>query len=324
MFRVPRFSHALILLVMVALPAATLAQAYPTRPIRLILPFAAGGPTDLLGRAISQKLGEQLGQTVMADNRTGAGGNLGAELTAKSPPDGYTLVLTSPFVAISPALYAKLNYDAAKDLAPISLVALIQNVLVVHPSVPAKTLKEFIQLARAYPGKLNFGSGGVGATSHLAPELLKSLARLDMVHVPYKGTGQAVVGLISGQIDMLIMAAPAIAPHIQDRKVRALAVLSEKRTTPLPDVPTAKEAGLDNFEVGLWFGMFAAAGTPRDIINRLNLGLHKALAAPDLKERLATIGVEPMTSTPEEFADFLRSETARYARLIKDAGIKTN
>ncbi len=324
MFRVPRFSHALIFLVMVALPAATLAQAYPTRPIRLILPFAAGGPTDLLGRAISQKLGEQLGQMVMTDNRTGAGGNLGAELTAKSPPDGYTLVLTSPFVAISPALYAKLNYDAAKDLAPISLVALIQNVLVVHPSVPAKTLKEFIQLARAYPGKLNFGSGGVGATSHLAPELLKSLARIDMVHVPYKGTGQAVVGLISGQIDMLIMAAPAIAPHIQERKVRALAVLSEKRATPLPDVPTAKEAGLDNFEVGLWYGMFAAAGTPRDIINRLNLGLHKALAAPDLKERLAAIGVEPLTSTPEEFANFLRSETARYARLIKDAGIKAN
>lgn len=322
MLRVPKFSHAFIALVMIALPAAVLAQSYPTKPIRLILPFAAEGPTDLLGRAISQKLSEQLGQTVMTDNRTGAGGNLGAELTAKSPPDGYTLVLTSPFIAISPSLYAKLNYDAAKDLAPISLVALIQNVLVVHPSVPAKTLKEFIQLARAHPGKLNFGSGGVGATSHLAPELLKSLAKLDMVHVPYKGTGQAVVGLISGQIDMLIMAAPAIAPHIQDRKVRALAVLPEKRATPLPDVPTAKEAGLDNFEVGLWYGMFAAAGTPREIINRLNLGLHKALAAPDLKERLATIGVEPLTSTPEEFANFLRSETARYARLIKDAGIK--
>lgn len=319
-----RLCHALFTLVIIALPATVLAQAYPAKPLRLILPFSPGGPTDLFGRFISQKLTEQLGQPVATDNRAGAGGNLGLELTAKSPPDGYTLVLSSAFIAISPSLYAKLNYDAARDLAPISLVGSVQNVMVVHPSVPAKTLNEFIQLARANPGKLNFGSGGIGASSHLAPVLLKSLAKLDMVHVPYKGTGQAVVGLISGQIDMLVMAVPAIASQIQAGKVRPLAVMSEKRAPSLPDVPTSREAGLENCEVSNWFGVLAPAGTPRDIINRLNLELNKALNSPDLKERLVTAGIETMTSTPEEFARFLKSETARYAKLIKEAGIKAD
>ena len=297
-------------------------QAYPAKPVRLILPFPPGGPTDLLGRVIAQKLSDQLGQPVVVDNRGGAGGNLGVELAAKSPPDGYTLVLSSPLIAISPSLYVKLNYDPIKDLAPISLVAYIQNVMLVHPSVPAKTLKEFIQLARANPGKLNFGTGGTGTTTHLAAELLKVIAKIDMVHVPYKGTGLALIGLVGGQVDMLIMAAPAASSQILAGKARALAVLSAKRVSELPNVPTTKEAGVDNFEVPIWYGILAPAATPRDIINRLNLELNKALAAPDVRERLKKVDVEPVTNTPQQFAEFIKAETVRYAKVIKAAGIK--
>ncbi len=296
--------------------------AYPSKSIRFILPFPPGGPTDLLGRIVAQKLAEQLGQPVIADNRGGAGGNLGVGLAAKSPPDGYTVVLSSPLIALSPSLYLKLDYDPARDLAPISLVAVIQNVMLVHPSVPAKTLKEFIQLARARPGKLNFGSGGTGTTTQLASELLKSLARIDMVHVPYKGTGVALIALMSGQVDMLVMAAPAAAPQIHAGKVRALAVLSAQRVATIANVPTAKEAGVDNFEVPIWYGILAPAGTPRDIINRLNLELNKVVTTPEVRERLTAAGVEPMTNTPEQFASFIKSETVRYAKVIKDAGIK--
>ena len=299
-----------------------LAQAYPARPVRIIFPFPAGGPTDLLGRAIAQKLSDQMGQQFVADTRPGAGGNLGLELAAKAPPDGYTIVLSSPLVAISPSLYAKLNYDPAKDLAPIAQVAVIQNVLLAHPSVPAKTLKELIQLARRSPGKFSFGSGGVGTTTHLAPELLQSLAGIKMVHVPYKGSGQALVGLIGGDVDLLIMAVPAAASQIHAGKVRALAVLSAQRSPVIPDTPTAAQAGVENFEVPIWYGMLAPAATPRELIVRLNAELTKALTAPDLKERLGAAGIEPMTGTPEQFAAFIKSETARYAKVIKDAGIK--
>ena len=302
--------------------ASAHAQAYPAKPVRMIFPFPPGGPTDLLGRAIAQKLSDQLGQQFVADTRPGAGGNLGLELAAKAPPDGYTIVLSSPLVAISPSLYAKLNYDPAKDLAPIAQVAVIQNVLLVHPSVPAKTLKDLIQLARRSPGKFSFGSGGVGTTTHLAPELLQSLARIRMVHVPYKGSGQALIGLIGGDVDLLIMAVPAAAGQIQAGKVRALAVLSAQRSPVIPAVPTAKEAGVENFEVPIWYGMLAPAATPREIITRLNAELAKALGAPDLKERLAAAGIEPVTGTPEQFAAFIKSETVRYATVIKDAGIK--
>lgn len=298
------------------------AQSYPAKPVRVIFPFPPGGPTDLLGRAVAQKLSDQTGQQFIADTRPGAGGNLGLELAAKSPPDGYTIVLSSPLVAISPSLYAKLNYDPARDLAPISQIAVIQNVLLVHPSVPAKTLKELIQLARRNPGKFTFGSGGIGTTTHLAPELLQSLAGIKMVHVPYKGSGQALVGMIAGEVDMLVMAVPAAAGQIHAGRARAIAVLSGQRSVVLPDTPTAAQAGLEHFEVPIWYGMLAPAATPREIINRLNAELAKALSAPDLKERLAAAGIEPVTSTPEQFAAFIKSETARYAQVIKDAGIK--
>jgi tripartite-type tricarboxylate transporter receptor subunit TctC len=298
------------------------AQAYPAKPIRLILPFPPGGPTDILGRAVAQKVGEQMGQQVVADSRPGAGGNLGLELAAKAPPDGYTIVLSSPLVAISPSLYSKLNYDPQKDLAPISLVAIIQNVLLVHPSVPAKNVREPVQVAQRSPGKLNYGSGGVGTTTHLAPELLQSLTGIKLVHVPYKGSGLALIGLVSGEVDMLVMAVPAAAQQIEAGKVRALAVLSEKRATPLPNVPTSKEAGYGNFVIDIWYGILAPAGTPPAIVSRLNTELVKALNSPDLKEKLLTAGVQPTSNTSEQFASFIRSETTRFAKVVKDAGIK--
>jgi tripartite-type tricarboxylate transporter receptor subunit TctC len=320
--RLQSLTGAIALVAAAAVPLPVVAQAYPSKQVRFVLPFPPGGPTDMLGRALAQKLSELMGQPVIADNRPGAGGNLGLELTAKAPADGYTVVLSSPLVSISPSLYAKLNYDPARDLAPISLVAVIQNVIMVHPSVPAKTLRELIDVARRNPGKMNFGSGGVGTTSHLAPALLLSLAKINMVHVPYKGTGLALTAMIGGEIDMLVMAVPAAAAQIQAGKVRALAVLADKRQSTLPNVPTAKEAGVDNYEVPIWYGLLTASGTPRDIVTRLNAEVGRALAAPDLRERLSAAGIEPRPNTPEQFAAFIKSETVRYAQVIKDAGIK--
>ena len=322
MFRLPQvICSALALAVWALMPVAALAQAYPSKPVRMILPFPPGGPTDITGRVIAQKLTEQLGQPVVPDNRPGAAGNIGLELAAKAPPDGYTIVLAAPPIAISPSLYAKLNYEQ-KDLAPISLVAEIQNIIVVHNSVPATTLKEFIQLARRHPGQLNFSSSGAGSTNHLASELLKGRYKLNMVHVPFKGSGPALVALMSGEVDFGTMAVPGAIPIVRANKVRPLAVLSERRVPALPDVPTAKEAGVDNFVISIWYGILAPASTPRDVINRLNSEIHKALASSDLKGRLAAAGVEPLTNTPEQFADFIKSETVRYAKVIKDAGIK--
>ena len=298
------------------------AQAYPTKTVRMIMPFPPGGPTDIVGRLVAAKLSEQIGQTVVADSRPGASGNVGLEIAAKSPPDGYTIVLSSPVIALSPLLYGKLNYDPHKDLVPIALVGALRNVFVVHPSVPAKNLKEFIQIARRNPGKLNYGSGGIGTTTHLAPELLKSLEKLNIVHVPYKGSGLALIGLASGQVDMEVLAVPAALAQIQVGRVRALAVLSPARQSDLPDVPTAREQGFDNFDISVWYGMLAPAGTPREIISRLNGELVKAVSAPDMKPRFAQAGVEPLTSTPEEFGQFIKSEAARFDKVIKEAGIK--
>ena len=306
----------------VAVPSIVSAQTYPSKPIRLILPFPPGGPTDIVGRLTGQKLSELIGQSVIADSRPGASGNIGLELASKSPPDGYTIVLSSPVIALSPHLYTRLNYDPQKDLAPIALVGAVRNVLVVHPSVPAKTVKELVQIARRNPGKLNYGSGGVGTTTHLAPELLKHLEKLDIVHIPYKGSGLALIGLASGQVDMEILAVPAAVPQISSGRVRALAVLAPQRSAQLPNVPTAQEAGYENFEISVWYGILAPSGTPRDIINRLNAELNKAIAAPDMKDKMAANGVDPLGGTPEQFRDFVRSESLRFGNVIKAAGIK--
>jgi tripartite-type tricarboxylate transporter receptor subunit TctC len=309
--------------VALAAPAAGVyAQAYPSKAIRLILPFPPGGPTDIVGRLTGQKLSEQVGQSVVADSRPGASGNIGLELASKSPPDGYTIVLSSPVIALSPHLYGKLNYDPMKDLAPIALVGAVRNVLVVHPSVPAKTIKELVAIARKNPGKLNYGSGGIGTTTHLAPELLKNLEKIDIVHVPFKGSGLALIGLVCGQVDMEIMAVPAALSQIQAGRVRALAVLSPQRSAQLPNVLTAKEQGYDNFEISVWYGILAPAATPRDIITRLNSELNKVVSAPDMKEKMAANGVDPLGGTPEQFRDYIRSESVRFGKVIKEAGIK--
>jgi tripartite-type tricarboxylate transporter receptor subunit TctC len=297
-----------------------MAQAYPVKPVRLVLPFPPGGPTDLLGRTIAQKLGEQMGQQVVPENRPGAGGNVGLELAAKSPPDGYTMVLTSSVIALAPALYAKLNYKQS-DLAPLSLVAEIRNILLVHPSVPAKNIKELIALARRNPGNLNYGSGGVGTTTHLTPELMMSITKTRMTHVPYKGSGLALIGLVGGHVDVLIMAAPAAAEQVKAGKARGLMIYSTERFPPLPNVPSAKEEGVEDYIVRLWYGILAPAGTPAPLIGRLNAEIVKAINSPDLRKRLVDGGVEPLTSTPEEFARFIAVETPRYAKIVKDANI---
>ena len=299
---------------------AAVAQQYPVKPVRLVLPFPPGGPTDLLGRSIAQKLSEQMGQQVVPENRPGAGGNLGLELAAKSPPDGYTMVLTSSIIALAPALYAKLNYQQ-RDLAPISLIAEIRNILVVHPSVPAENVKELIALARKNPDKLTYGSGGVGTTTHLTPELIMSITKTRMLHVPYKGSGLALIGLVGGHIDVLIMAAPAAAEQVRAGKARGLLILSTERFPPLPDVPSAKDEGVVDYIVRLWYGILAPAGTPANLVGRLNSEIVKAINSPDLKKRLVDGGVEPLTSTPEEFARFIAAETPRYAKIVKDANI---
>jgi tripartite-type tricarboxylate transporter receptor subunit TctC len=301
--------------------SGALAQTFPSKQMRLVLPFPPGGPTDLLGRALAQKLGEQMGQTMVADNRPGAGGNLGIELAAKSPPDGHTLVLVSSVISIAPSLYAKLNYEQ-KDLAPISLVAEMRNVVLVHPSVPAKNFKEFLQLVARYPGKLNYGSGGVGTTTHITPELIMNLTNGKMNHVPYKGSGLALIGLIGGQVDVLIMTVSASHNQVKAGKVRALAIVAPDRASQLPDVPTVKELGHENFIVRLWYGVLTPSATPAPLVSRLNAEVHKALSSPDLKERLVGGGIEPLMSTPQEFASFIQKETVRYAQVIKSAGIK--
>lgn len=306
---------------MTGIVPAVQAQPFPSKPMRLVLPFPPGGPTDLLGRALAQKLGEQMGQTMVADNRPGAGGNLGIEVAAKSPPDGHTMVLVSSVLAIAPSLYPKLNYKQ-EDLAPVSLVAEMRNVLLAHPSVPARNFKEFLEIMRRNPGKLNYGSGGVGTTTHITPELLMSLTNTKMNHVPYKGSGVALISLISGEVDALIMTVAASYQQVKAGKARALAVFAPDRASQLPDVPTVKELGHENFIVRLWYGVLAPAATPAPIITRLNGEVHKAMASADLRQRLTSGGVEPLVNTPQEFASFIQVETARYARVIKSAGIK--
>lgn len=322
MRRVAWWVTAFLILGSAVVASGVHAQTYPAKPIRLILPFPPGGPTDIVGRLTGQKLSEQIGQSVIADSRPGASGNIGLELASKAPPDGYTIVLSSPVISLSPHLYTRLNYDPLKDLAPIALVGAVRNVLVVHPSVPAKTVKELVQLARKNPGKLNYGSGGIGTTTHLAPELLKNLEKLDIVHVPYKGSGLALIGLVGGQVDMEIMAVPAALSQIQAGRARALAVLAPQRAAQLPNVPTSKESGYENFEISVWYGILAPAATPRDIISRLNAELNKVNIAADMKEKMAANGVDPLGGTPEQFRDFIRSESVRFGKVIKEAGIK--
>ena len=302
--------------------ADALAQAYPTKPIRMILPFPAGAPSDLVGRFIGQKMGEQMGHNLLPDNRVGAGGTLALSLAATSPADGYTVLVTSPTIAISPALYKKLSYDAVKDFAPVARLAAIENVMVVHPSVPAKTLKQFIDLAKSKPGVLNYGSGGAGTTNHLANELLKYLQKINVVHVPYKGATLATVAAISGEVDQTIVSVASILPLIKQGKVRPVVVLSEKRVANLPDVPTSTEAGYPEFKMSIWYAMFAPANTPRDIINKLSSEAQKALDSKELRATLDSQSINPWYGTPDQLGALLKAEIPRYATIVKSAGIQ--
>jgi tripartite-type tricarboxylate transporter receptor subunit TctC len=308
-------------LLIATITAPVCAQTYPDKPIRLILPMAPGGPTDILGRIIQMRFAERLGQTVVPDNRLGAGSNVGTEIAVKARPDGYTIVLVSPALAISPGLYKKLNYDPIRDLAPISLVAHAPLALVVRPSLPVKNLRELVDYARHNPGKLSFGTSGVGAAPHLAWELFKSLTNTDLVHVPYKGAAPALVGLMSGEVDMQILGPSVVLPQIQAGKVNVLAVLSSDRLLALPNVPTAKEAGIDNYVVTIWYGILAPAGTPRDIVNRLSAEWNRSAAMPETVKAMLDAQFEPLVSTPEQFSRFLKEEVDRWARVIDEARI---
>jgi tripartite-type tricarboxylate transporter receptor subunit TctC len=306
-------------------PGAAPAQdAYPAKPIRFILPFPPGGGTDILGRIIAERLSATLGQPVVTENRGGAGGNVGAEAAAKSAPDGYTIVLVAPSLAISRSLYSKLNYDPVRDFAPVSLVATVPNVMVTHPSVQASTLAEFIRLAKTKPGEMNFGSGGSGTSNHLAGELFNIVAGVKLVHVPYKGVNLAMNDVLSGQIHLVVIGIPAAAPHIKSGRLRALALVAPQRSPVLPDVPTVAEAGLPKFEVTTWYGILAPAGTPRTIVARLNADLVKIMHAPELKERLDALATDPVTSTPEEFAGLIQREIVKWGEVVREAGLKAD
>ena len=299
------------------------AQSWPSRPIRFIVPFPPGGGTDVNARIMAPRLTAALGQQVVVENRPGAGGMLGAELVAKSAPDGYNMVIaTIGPIAINPSLYSKMTYDPAKELAAVSITGEVPNGLVVHPTLPAKSVKELIALAKQRPRELNYGSSGPGAGDHLAGEMLNVMAGIRMTHVPYKGGPPAMVDLMSGNIQLIFATLAAGMPYIRAGRVRTLAVASAQRFSLLPDVPTVAEAGVPGFAINNWAGVFVAGGTPRPIIERLNSEIVKALAPPEVRQKLLEMGLVAGTNTPEQFNSYIQAETVRWAKVVKDAGIK--
>jgi tripartite-type tricarboxylate transporter receptor subunit TctC len=312
----------LCLLLTLSAPHAV-SQTYPVRPVRIIVTFPPGGPTDFVGRAMAQKLSEAFGQQFVVDNRAGAAGVIGTDVAAKSAPDGYTLLLgTSGGLSVNPALKARLPYNAFTDLAPISLIVVNPQILVVHPSMPVTSVRELIKLARSRPGQINYASVGIGSPNHLGIELLKSMAKIDMVHIPYKGTAPAVTDLISGRVSLMFNSMPSVLPHVTARKLRGIAVGSAQRSAAAPDIPTVAESGIPGFEYVTWYGLYAPAGTPKEIIARLNAEVVKILTNPEVATRFATQGAEPKSTTPEELARFQREEYERWKRVIQSAGIR--
>jgi tripartite-type tricarboxylate transporter receptor subunit TctC len=314
--------RSLILLLLVSLPLAAAAQVYPSKPVRMIVPWAPGGTTDILGRVIAQKMGEKWGQPVVVENRGGAAGNIGTEAAARSPADGYTILLgTMSSHAMNPFLYARMSFDPVKDVAPVSLVANVATVLVVPPSLPVSNVNELIALARSKPGQLNFASGGIASFNQLCAELLKMMAKIDIVHVPYKGGGPAVADLVGGKVEMLFTGAPVTMPHIKAGRLKVLAVTDSQRSAALPDTPTMSEA-LPGYEFNNWYGLMAPAGTPRPLVDLLNAEVHRILALPDVKERFSGLGADPMPSTPERFGAVMRADAEKWGKVIRDAGVK--
>jgi len=304
--------------------AQPLVAAYPTKPVRVVAGFPPGSGADITARVIGQKLGEALGQQFLVDNRMGAGSNIAAELAAKAAPDGYTLFLGTVANAINATLYARLPFDFARDFAPVVLAASAPNVLVVHPSVPARSVAELIRLAKAQPGQLSFGSSGTGTAPHLAGELFKRMAGIDIVHVPYRGGPQATTDLIGGQYAMLFAISSTVLPHIKSGRLRTLAITTLARMPSLPEVPTVAESGLPGFEAVTWFGFMVPAATPRDIVGRLNADIGKVLALPDVHQQLALQGIAVIGGTPEQFAEHVRKETAKWADVIRRSGAKAD
>lgn len=298
------------------------AQSWPTKPVRMIIAFPPGGPTDLVSRVLAQKLSEQLGQQVIVDNKPGAGGNIAAEMAAKAAPDGYTIFYNTSAIVIGPALYGKVNYDTLKDFTPVLLTASVPMVLVVNPQLPARSVKEFVDLAKTRSGALNYSSSGTGTITHLASAMMSTQTGIQTQHIPYKGSAPGLVDLASGQTQFMIDTINTVLPYVRDNRLRGLAVTSAKRSPLLPDLPTLAEAGISGFEAAAWQGIVVPTGTPNEIVQKLNAEVNKALTHPDIRSRLAAQGADILGGTPAEYAAYLRSEMPRWAKAVKDSGAK--
>ena len=307
---------------MACLPVSALAQTYPAKTVRFIVPSAPGGGTDIVTRVVAQKMSESMGQQFVVENRAGAGSIIGVDIAAKSAPDGYTLVMSPSTVVINPFLFKKLPFDVLRDLAAVSEAASVSNVLVVHPSVPANSVSEFVALAKKSPGQLSFATAGTGSSPHMSVEVLKSMAGIELLHVPYKGTTPGVLDLLAGRVSMMMANTLTVGPHVKAGKLRALGVTSLKRSIALPEVPPINEAGVPGYEVIQWYGTFAPAGTPRDIIGRVQGEMARALKLADVREHLARDGAEPVGSTPEEFATRVRNELDKWGKVARAANIQ--
>jgi tripartite-type tricarboxylate transporter receptor subunit TctC len=318
---VRRIAYAVAAAVLAAGSPLGHAQNYPTKPVRLVAAYPAGGSVDIVARLVGQRLSESFGQQFVIENRSGASGNIGTDYVAKAAPDGYTLLMaSSPALAANIHLYAKLPFDPVKDFVPIILIVNQPNVLVLHPSVPAASVKEFVALAKSRPGKLTFGTSGVGTSQHIAAELFMAMTGVNMVHIPYKGGAPALIDTVGGQVDLMFETAPTAIPHVKSGKLKALAVTTLQRSGMLPDVPTLSEAGLKGYEFRGWIGLVAPAATPKDVVARLHAEVQKAISG-DLRKRLTELGLDVAGGTPEQFAAFIREDSARYATIVKRAGI---
>ncbi len=304
--------------------AHAIAETFPTRPVRMIVPYAAGGGADIVGRLVAQRLGDGWGHTVVVDNRPGAGGNIGTEIVARAPADGYTLLLIGPNHTVNISLYSKISYDPVKDFAPVSVVTSAPYLLLVNPSVGVNTVADLIALAKSRPGKILYASAGNGTAGHLGMELIKTMAGIDMVHIPYKGSPPALTDLLAGQVSAAFDNVLSAAPHVKAGKLRAIAVSTIKRSSAMPEVPTVAESGLPGFEVAVWQGILAPAGTPKSIVDTLHAAIVAALARPDMKERMAANGTDIIGSSPAEFAAFIKSDIVKWAKVVKNSGARVD
>lgn len=319
---IPRKVSLVLAIALMASAAPLSAQTYPAKSIRFLVGFPPGGGSDIMARSVSQRLSESLGRQVVVDNRPGANANIAAETAARSLPDGYTMVLISAPHAVSKALYRSLAYDLEKDLTPIALLGTVPHALIVHPSLPAKSVKELISLARARSGQLTVASAGVGATDHIAAEMFASMAKVKYLHVPYKGSGPALVDLVSGQVAVMFASMPSAVPYVRNGRVRCFAVTGAKRAEVMPEIPTIAESGLPGYDLTTWYGIMFPAGTPKEIVARMNTEINRAISLPDVRERLAAVGAEPLGGKPEAYSAVIKSDVARFAKLVKDAGIQ--